>query len=137
MFINAAKIPGTDESVVPVLDKNSPYYVIGGDNWDMRTIHIEGNACFDCHRVGMSTMSMFMENGWEPNNHMPPHDPGSLSEDLSELLTAWKNGPENVPNAEWVIPPARGNPQKFVGDEYPYDAKFNQATGKNATKVGK
>lgn len=50
-FINAAKIPGTTENVVPVLNQDSPYYVIGGENWDLRTIHIEGNQCFDCHRV--------------------------------------------------------------------------------------
>jgi len=64
-FINAAKIPGTNENVVPILDQNAPYYVIGGQNWDMRTLHIEGNKCFECHRVGLSTMAMFMENGWQ------------------------------------------------------------------------
>ena len=46
-FINAAKVPGTDECVVPALDRDSPYYVIGGDDWDMRTIHIKSNACFE------------------------------------------------------------------------------------------
>ena len=39
-FINAAKLPGTDEGVVPILDEDSPFYVIGGENWDMRTIHL-------------------------------------------------------------------------------------------------
>jgi hypothetical protein len=125
-FIKAAKIPGTNETVVPILDDEAPYYVIGGENWDMRTIHIEGNACFGCHRVGMSTMTMFMENGWKPNEHMPPHDPGSLAEDLKELLEAWRRGPENVKNAEWIIPPARDSARRIVSKDYPYQAYFNR-----------
>jgi hypothetical protein len=125
-FVNAAKIPGTDKPVVPALDRDSPYYVIGGENWDMRTMHIKGNACFNCHRIGMGTLTMFMENGWDPNKHMPPHDPGSLAEDLRELLDAWQNGPENVAGAQWIIPPARGNDRQVVGDDYPYQAAFNR-----------
>ncbi|MDA1017826.1 MAG: hypothetical protein O3A00_25630 [Planctomycetota bacterium] len=124
-FINAAKIPGTDESVVPKLDRESPYYVIGGENWDMRTIHIKGNSCFECHRVGMTTMTLFMNNGWKPNEHMPPHKPGSLSKDVKQLIDAWKKGPEKVAAAEWIIPPARGKRQEIVGDDYAFKATFN------------
>lgn len=124
-FINAAKIPGTEDSVVPALDRNSPYYVIGGDNWDMRTIHIKGNACFECHRVGMSTMTLFMKNGWQPNDHMPPHNPGSLADDLKELLEAWTKGPDHVAGAEWIIPPARGKDSRIVGKDYPHKSAFN------------
>lgn len=133
-FINAAKIPGTKKTVVPILDHNSPYYIIGGENWDMRTIHIEGNKCFDCHRVGLSTLSMFMENGWKPNKHMPPHDPGSLAKDLEQLLTAWKDGPDRVKGAKWVIPPARGEEGKVVGDDYPNKAHFNRPPGDKKPK---
>lgn len=125
-FINAAHIPGTEESVVPKLDASSPYYVIGGQNWDMRTIHIEGNSCLECHRVGMSTMTMFMENGWEPNEHMPPHNPGSMKEDLKQLMVAWRIGPEKADNASWIIPPARNEKSKVVGAEYPNQAFFNK-----------
>lgn len=124
-FINAAKIPGTDESVVPLLDRNSPYYVIGGENWDMRTIHIKGNACFECHRVGMGTMTLFMKNGWQPNDHMPPHNPGSLSDDLRELLEAWARGPDSFAGAEWIIPPAHGNGSRIAEKNYPYQASYN------------
>jgi hypothetical protein len=60
-FINAAKIPGTNESIVPRLSATSPYYVIGGEDWDMRTLHIEGNQCLSCHRVGMTTIELFQE----------------------------------------------------------------------------
>jgi hypothetical protein len=125
-FINAAKMPGTNESVVPVLDRESPYTVIGGEHWDLRTIHIEGNGCFECHRVGMSTMSMFMDNGWQPNHHMPPKDPGSLAADLEQLLQAWREGPSRVAGATWVLPPARGKGAEPVGDDYPYAAAFNR-----------
>lgn len=127
-FINAAKRPGTDENVVPILDRNSPYFVIGGDNWDMRTIHIQGNKCFDCHRVGMSTMDMFIVNGWDPNKHMPPQDPGSLDKDLKILLEAWQKGPARVSGAEWIIPAARGEESKVVGEDYPHKAIFNDPT---------
>jgi hypothetical protein len=134
-FINAAKIPGTDESVVPALDADSPYFVIGGENWDMRTIHIQGNACFECHRVGMVTIDLFSGSGWDPNRHMPPHDPGSLAEDYRELSVAWQRGPEAVAGAEWIIPPARGQPRQVVGEDYPYQAAFNRA-GKDAPRAG-
>lgn len=125
-FINAAKLPGTGESVVPVLDRDAPYTVIGGENWDMRTIHIEGNGCFECHRVGTSTMAMFMENGWKPNEHMPPKDPGSLAEDLEQLLKAWRDGTSSVAGAKWILPPARGANMQEVGDDYPFQAPFNR-----------
>lgn len=125
-FINSAKIPGSTESVVPVLDKDAPYYVIGGEHWDMRTIHIEGNRCFDCHRVGMETMKLFMSSGWDANDHMPPHDPGSLAKDLNELLDAWQRGPEKTPGAVWIVPPARGQPARIVGDDYPHKSHFNR-----------
>ena len=126
-FINAAKMPGTKEAVVPALPADAPYYVIGAENWDMRTIHIEDNACFDCHRVGMSTMRLFMENGWNPNEHMPPNDPGSLKDDLKELLTAWEKGPENVDGATWILPPSRGSKGRNAGPDYPNKAHFNNA----------
>ena len=128
-FINAAKIPGTKENVVPILDEDSPYYVIGGEQWDMRTMHIEGHACFECHRVGMKTIELFINAGWDPNKHMPPHDPGSLAEDFRELLDAWQKGPEKVDGAEWIIPPARGKDRQVVGEDYPYKAGFNKWNG--------
>lgn len=125
-FINAAKIPGTNETVVPILDRNSPYFVIGGQNWDMRTIHIEGNKCFECHRVGMSTMTMFMENGWKPNDHMPPQTPGSLAKDLEQLFEAWNKGPASVTGASWITPPTADKGIETVGEDYPNKARFNE-----------
>jgi len=131
-FIDAAKMPGTNETVVPKIANKSrnmdfdlPYYVIGGENWDMRTIHIEGNKCLDCHRVGMGTAKLFMRYDWDPNKHMPPGDPGSLSEDFQELLDCWENRPENTPGCDWVIPPAGDSLARVVGDDYPHKRIFN------------
>ena len=136
-FVDSAKMPGTDEPVIPEIVKKKrtvefdlPYYVIGGETWDMRTIHIEGNKCLNCHRVGMSTIDLYQFHevgGWDPNDHMPPHDPGSLSEDLQQLLDCWENGPENTPGCDWVIPPAGDDLGRVVGDDYPYKASFNKS----------
>ncbi len=125
-FINAAKIPGTDLPVIPLLDADSPYHVIGGSHWDMRTINLKDNACFDCHRVGMKTIELFTQSGWDVNEHMPPEDPGSLSDAYQELLTAWQQGPDNVAGADWIIPPAQGTATRIVGTDYPYQAAFNR-----------
>ena len=125
-FINAAKIPGTDLPVIPLLDADSPYHVIGGSHWDMRTINLKDNACFDCHRVGMKTIELFTQSGWDVNEHMPPEDPGSLSDAYQELLTAWQQGPDNVAGADWIIPPAQGTATRIVGTDYPYQAAFNK-----------
>jgi hypothetical protein len=67
---------------------------------------------------------MFMENGWKPNAHMPPHHPGSLAKDLEQLLEAWHKGPAAVKGAKWVIPPAAGKESQVVGEDYPYKALF-------------
>jgi hypothetical protein len=125
-FITAAKMPGTNNPVIPILGPNAPYYVIGGENWDMRTIHIEGNACLSCHRVGLSTVRLFNEAGHDVNSYMPPSNPGSLSDDYIELLNAWINGVENTPNAEWVIPAVGASgPNQEVGSDYLYQSDFN------------
>ncbi len=92
----------------------------------MRTIRIEGNGCLRCHRIGMKTLEEFMGDGWDPNEHMPPRNPGSLSNDFQELLECWTNGPENTPGCDWVIPPAGNCEGQVVGDDYPYKAAFNR-----------
>ena len=127
-FIDSARLPGDPfQPVVPKVDgPDTPYYVIGASHWDMRTIHIKDNSCFDCHRIGMRTMEEFIGNGWNPHEHMPPSDPGSMKEDFEELLQAWIKGPENTPNSEWIIPPAGDAPSRVVGDDYPFQADFNQ-----------
>jgi len=125
-FITSAKIPGTNTPIIPILDANAPYYVIGGGNWDMRTIHIEGNACVSCHRVGLATVRLFAETGFDVNSYMPVHSPGSQANDALELMNAWNNGVENTPNAEWVIPAVGSpGPNQIVGSGYLYQDDFN------------
>lgn len=65
---------------------NSPYWVIGGPYWDLRTPHIEGNNCVECHRVGMGTVEIFDLVGTiDVNTLMPPDNPGSESEDFAAI----------------------------------------------------
>ena len=132
-FIDAAKMPRTDEPVVPEIrtrdrdmEVDLPYFVLGGERWDMRTIHIDGNGCLECHRIGMSTVKLFTGYGWYPNEHMPPKDPGSLAGDFKELQTCWENKPEATPGCDWVVPPAGQTLGRVVGDEYPFKARFNR-----------
>ena len=127
-FIDAAKLPfSPTQTVVPMLTgQDFPYFQIGGSEWDMRTIHIEGNTCLNCHRIGMKTVEEFMGDGWHPNDYMPPHAPGSQAEGFAELLTCWNNGPENTAGCEWLIPAADQCQSQIVGEEYPFKANFNQ-----------
>ncbi len=132
-YIDAAKLPGTSEPVIPIistrdadLEFDNPYYIIGASNWDLRTIHIDGNECLQCHRIGMKTIELYGNNKWHPNDYMPPKDPGSLAGDFQALLDCWNNGPENTPGCDWVVPPAGKSLGRVVGNEYPYAAKFNQ-----------
>lgn len=134
-FVDSARLPGKDEPVIPEIAERSrdpefdlPYYVIGGEGWDMRTIHIEGNKCLKCHRIGMNTLELYLGHdigGWHPNNHMPPKDPGSMSEDFQQLLDCWRNTPEETPGCDWVVPPAGDALGHVVGDNYPYQEAFN------------
>ncbi|MDG1892773.1 MAG: hypothetical protein P8L18_15830 [Verrucomicrobiota bacterium] len=48
--MNAVMIPGNLKMVAAPLNEDAPYYVMGGAHCDMRTIYIEHNVCFDCHR---------------------------------------------------------------------------------------
>ena len=130
-WIDGAKMPNNPkETVIPPMGANSSYYVVGAANWDMRTIHIKGNSCLGCHRIGMETDSIFRGNGLDANKHMPPQNPGSMAKDYQKLLECWKNGPENTPGCEWVIPPAGNCKGGVVGKEYPHKATgFNKGSG--------
>ena len=105
--------------VLPTVGAHSPYYVVGGADWDMRTIHIEGNACLTCHRIGMEIDQTFMENGFDVNTYMPPYAPGSMSEDYQALLDCWLNGPEATDGCAWIIPPAGDCAGGIVGQIIP------------------
>ena len=78
----------------------------------------------------METLAEYTGDHWDPNEHMPPHDPGSLAADYEELVACWTNGPENTPGCDWVIPAAGDCDGGVVGDDYPHaSARFNRGTG--------
>ena len=77
-FMDSARDP--DDPSRPVMPeitgRDVPYYVVGGTDWDMRTIHIEGNRCLGCHSAPMEISQIFEAAGLEVNSFMPPHAPG-------------------------------------------------------------
>ena len=107
-WIDGARLPeDPSQPVLPVLaTPTSPYWVVGGPNWDLRTPHIEGNQCVACHRLGTATIDIFDSLGAiDINETMPPTDPGSGTEDLEALQTCWVDGPEDTPGCTWDNPP--------------------------------
>ena len=125
-WVDQARLPeNPDEPVIPVItDANPPYWTIGHNDWDLRTIYIEGNACLTCHRVNMGLIGLFNDNHWDINLNMPPYDPGSLTTDYEKLLQCWENSPENTSDCYWTIPPGGGCAGGIVDDDYPYVSSF-------------
>lgn len=133
-FMDSARNPDTGRPVVPVIrtrdmdfETDLPYFVIGGEEWDMRTIYIERNECLGCHRIGMGTLNLFMGAGWNPHEEMPPGRPGEYQEDFEELIDCWKNTPEETEDCYWIVPPGDSKPGRIVGDAYPFKAEFNES----------
>ena len=128
-WIKSARWPEDPrQPVLPVIPgANPPYFVVGAPEWDMRTIHIEGNGCLSCHRAGMETLEELTGDFWDPNAHMPPHAPGTLDADLQQLVACWTQGPESTEGCDWVIPPAGTCEGGVVGADYPHAARgFNR-----------
>ena len=127
-WLDGARLPeDPDKPVLPTVNAQSPYYVVGGADWDMRTIHIEGNACLSCHRIGMEIDQIFAGNGFDVNSYMPPAAPGTMADDYQALLECWQNGPDATRGCDWVIPPAGACNGGIVGADYPYPSRrFNQ-----------
>ena len=124
-WVDQARLPSNpEEPMLPVLTADSPYYVVGGSDWDMRTIHIEDNACLDCHRIGMETDMLYRYNGLNADDWMPAHHPGSLSADYAELLECWEAGPENTSGCIWWYPPGGGCEGREAGADFPFAAGY-------------
>jgi hypothetical protein len=107
-WIDGARLPeDPSQPVLPAIaTPESPYWVVGGADWDLRTPHIEGNTCTNCHRIGMGSVDVFDALGvLDVNDIMPPNDPGSEADDFAALRECWQNGPDNTPGCEWVNPP--------------------------------
>ena len=132
-FMDSARDPDDpSRPVMPeIVGRDVPYYVVGGSDWDMRTIHIEGNRCLGCHSAPMEISQIFEAAQLEVNSFMPPHAPGSLADDYQELVDCWLAGPENTPGCDWVVPSARGREGGLAGDDYPHKSDyFNLPGGK-------
>jgi len=107
-WIDGARlVEDATQSVLPeIASANSPYWIVGGADWDLRTPHIEGNTCTSCHRIGMGTVDIFELSGvLDINTLMPPYDPGSQADDFAALRECWENGVENTPGCVWMNPP--------------------------------
>jgi hypothetical protein len=108
------------EPVVPVIaGPDAPFYVVGAPEWDLRTLHIEGNACLGCHRVGMETVRALVSDPWLPNEEMPPDAPGAMAEDYQALVDCWYAGPAATPGCDWILPPANGCAARVADASYP------------------
>ena len=133
-WLDGAVLPeNPSEPVLPTLGAESPYYVVGGADWDMRTIHIEGNECLTCHRIGMEIDRIFADFGFDVNTYMPPHAPGTMSGAYQELLNCWLQGPEATPGCDWIIPPAGDCVGGVVASDYPYASTTFNPSGRIGT----
>jgi hypothetical protein len=107
-WIDGARLPEDPaQSVLPeIASSDSPYWVVGGPYWDLRTPHIEGNSCVECHRMGMGSVEAFeLAGAIDIEAIMPPYDPGSATKDFDALRACWEHGPSSSPQCEWVDPP--------------------------------
>ena len=109
-WIDGARLPSNPrEPVLPQwVDPEAPYWVVGGTDWDLRTVHIEGNACLDCHRAPTRTARLLEAGKVHVNDFMPPRKPGSMAADYAALLACHDDGPENTPGCDWIVPPGGG-----------------------------
>jgi hypothetical protein len=107
-WIDGARLPDDPtQPVLPVLaTPDSPYWIVGGPYWDLRTPHIEGNQCTSCHRVGTGTIDIFNLLGQiDVNDLMPPSAPGTMPDEVEALQQCWESGPDDATGCEWVNPP--------------------------------
>ena len=107
-WIDGARLPGDpSQPVIPVVGgPDSPYYVVGGPDWDRRTVDIPGNGCTTCHRAPDPERFLGFF-GFDVNSFMPPDAPGSMAEDYAAIRACYDAGPESTPGCEWIDPPAR------------------------------
>lgn len=118
-WIDGARWPADPrEPVIPEVGGDAPYFVVGGAHWDMRTVHIEGNGCLDCHRAPTRIASLFDRGGVHVSGFMPADNPGRLTDDYQALLDCFRDGPERTPGCEHVIPPGGGCEGGVVGADY-------------------
>ena len=108
-WVVGAKMPDNpDEPVLPeVATPNSPYCMIGDEfqSWELKHINIPNNACLGCHRLGnLNAWQFITDTDW--NLYMPPHNPGSLSDDYDEIK-------------DWLQ-----SVEQYKADEIPEDVEY-------------
>ena len=105
-WIDGARLPSDpSQPVIPqVARPDSPYYIVGGPDWDRRTVHIEGNGCVICHRAPDPERFLGIA-GHDVNSFMPPNAPGSMTADYAAIRACYDDGPETTPGCNWVDPP--------------------------------
>ena len=108
-WIAGAKMPNDpNQPVLPeVATPNGKYCVIGSEfsSWELKHIDLPGNNCLSCHRLSNINAWNF-ENNTDWDLHMPPGNPGSMSDDYQSIKDYIQNlGPfkiddngANVPN---------------------------------------
>ena len=105
-WVDQARLP--EDPSQPVLPTtagpDSPYWVVAGAQWDLRTVHIEGNGCVECHRTPESNR-ILVYNQVDVNAFMPPSEPGSMKDDAAQIARCYRQGPDRVEGCEWVDPP--------------------------------
>ena len=119
-WISGARWPeDPSQPVIPEIHgPDSPYWVVGGGAWNMRTVHIEDNGCVGCHRASVGIASLFELRGISVNDFMPPHAPGTMSKDYNELLECFEQGASATSGCEWMIPPAGDDPGGITKTNY-------------------
>ena len=100
-WIDAARLPGDpSQPVIPELGRpDSPYYVVGGPDWDRRTVHIEGSGCTTCHRAPDPDRFLGFV-GHDVNDFMPPGAPGSMADDYAAIRACYDDGPDATPGCD-------------------------------------
>ena len=106
-WIHGARLPGDpSQPVIPEIGgTNAPYFIVGGEDWDRRTAHIEGNGCTTCHRAPDPTRYL-NERAYHVNDFMPPHAPGAMAADYAAIRACYDDGPDATPGCDWIEPPA-------------------------------
>ena len=69
-------------------DRIRPTTIVGGPDWDRRTVHIEGNGCATCHRAPDPERFLGIA-GHDVNSFMPPNAPGSMTADYAAIRACY------------------------------------------------
>ena len=63
---------------------------MGGEDWNRRTVHIDGNGCTTCHRT--PDPERFLAFGpHDVNDFMPPHAPGTMADDYAAIRACYES----------------------------------------------